>query len=154
MDTVELPVVIAKAPFDPMPPSQVPKGQTLVIALPVTFGAIALLVVGLCLWNRKTRRIQLGNVMSRSRRGYTGRRTRNLLNRKNDGIQLGAPVSPPVDYRDIPERPRRDSEALGSLSGSPVRAHFEEQDTTGGRRNAFRDEVGRQERERRTGTGY
>ncbi|GAB0136202.1 hypothetical protein EsDP_00004514 [Epichloe bromicola] len=151
MDTVELPVVIAKAPLDPTPPSHAPKGQTLVIALPVTFGAIALLVVGLCLWNHKTRRIQLGNVMSRSRRGYTGRRTRNLLNRKNDGIQLGAPVSPPVDYRDLPERPRRDSEALGSLSGSPVRAHFEEQDTTGGRRNAFRDEVGRQERERRTG---
>lgn len=150
-NSVELPIVITTAPLDPMLPTTVPTGQTLVIALPVVFGTIALLLIGGCIWNRKTRSIQLGNVMSRSRHGYTGRRTRNLFNRKNNGIQLDAtPVSPPIDYRDIPDHPRRDSEALGSLTGSPVRAHFEEQDTMGGR-NAFRDEVSRQDRERRGG---
>ncbi|KAK2589633.1 hypothetical protein QQS21_012689 [Conoideocrella luteorostrata] len=149
--TVELPVVITTTTLDPSPPTPVPKGRTLVIALPVVFGTLALLLIGGCIWNRKTRSIQLGNIMSRSRNGYTGRRSRNLFNRKDNGIQLNAaPVSPPpVDYRDIPDRRGRDGEALGSLTGSPVRAHFEEQDTTGGRHNAFRDEVRRQDRERR-----
>ncbi|KAG5984356.1 hypothetical protein E4U55_005134 [Claviceps digitariae] len=148
--TVELPVVITTAPLDPTPPTPVPDGQTLVIALPVTFGVIALLLIGVCLWNRQTRRIQLGNVMGRHRRGYTGRRTRDLFRRKNRGIQLDAgPPSPPAaDYHDSPgRRPRRDSDALGSLTGSPVRADFEQQGTRGAQ-NAFRDEVNRQERER------
>lgn len=151
--TVELPIVITTAPLDPTPPTPVPRGQTVVIALPVTFGVIALLLFGVCLWNRKTRRIELGNVMSRSRRGYTGRRTRDLFNRKNNEIQLdAAPASPPSDYhyRDMPDRPRRDGDPVGSLTGSPVRAEFEEQSTTGGH-NAFRDEVSRQERERQAG---
>jgi hypothetical protein len=150
--TISLPVIVSSNPLEPNAPSNSPKGHTLTIALPVTFGVIAILLVGGCLWNRKTRRIQLGNIMSRSRNGYTGRRTRNIFNRgtKDHGIQLDtAPLSPPpFDYRDLPERPRRDSEALGSLTGSPVRGTFEEPGSTGGR-NAFRDEVRRQERERR-----
>ncbi|OAQ66842.1 hypothetical protein VFPPC_08351 [Pochonia chlamydosporia 170] len=150
--TTPLPVVVSNPPLDPTAPSNAPKGKTLTIALPVTFGVIALLLVGGCLWNRKTRHIKLGNIMSRSRHGYTGRKTRNVFSRsrKDNGIQLDtAPLSPPpIDYRDVPERPRRDSEALGSLTGSPVRGTFEEPGSTGGR-NAFRDEVRRQERERR-----
>ncbi|KAG5981990.1 hypothetical protein E4U54_006437 [Claviceps lovelessii] len=149
-NTVELPVVITTAPLDPTPPTPVPDGQTLVIALPVTFGAIVLLLIGVCLWNRQARRIQLGNVMGRNRRGYTGRRTRDIFRRKNRGIQLDAePASPPpVDYHDTPERTRSASDALGSLTGSPVRADFEQQGTRGGQ-NTFREEVTRQERERR-----
>ncbi|KAG6007980.1 hypothetical protein E4U21_005214 [Claviceps maximensis] len=147
--TVELPIVITTAPLDPTPPTPVPDGQTLLIALPVTFAAIVLLLIGVCLWNRQTRRIQLGNVMGRSRRGYTGRRTRDFFNRKGRGIRLDAePASPTNGYHDSPNRPRRDSDALGSLTGSPVRADFEQQGTRGGQ-NTFRDEVGRQERERR-----
>ncbi|KID89722.1 hypothetical protein MGU_03127 [Metarhizium guizhouense ARSEF 977] len=151
--SIPLPVVVSNPPLDPTAPSNAPKGKTLTIALPVTLGVIALILVGGCLWNRKTRRIELGNIMSRSRHGYTGRRTRKLFNRsrKDNGIQLDtAPLSPPpFDYRDnVPERARRDSEALGSLTGSPVRGTFEEPGSTGGR-NTFRDEVRRQERERR-----
>ncbi|KAG6107467.1 hypothetical protein E4U14_004152 [Claviceps sp. LM454 group G7] len=149
--TVELPVVITTAPLDPTPPTPVPEGQTLLIALPVTFGVIVLLLVGVSLWNRQARRIELGNVMGRSRKGYTGRRTRDLFRRQNKGIQLDpAPLSPPIDYRDMPDQPRRDSDALGSLTGSPVRADFEQQGTTGGP-NTFREEMTRQERERRAG---
>lgn len=149
--TVSLPVVLTPFPLDTPNKTPVPKGKNLVIALPVVFGSIALLVVGLCIWNRQTRRIQLGNIMNRSR-GYTGRQHRRIFNRgrKDNGIQLdAAPLTPPpIDYRDVPDRPRRDSDALGSLTGSPVRGTFEEQGTTGGR-NAFRDEVDRQERQRR-----
>ncbi|KAG5953006.1 hypothetical protein E4U53_007234 [Claviceps sorghi] len=149
--TVELPIVVTTAPLDPTPPTPVPEGQTLVIALPVTFGVIMLLLFGGCLWNRQTRRIQLGNVMGRSRRGYTGRRTRDLF-RRSKGIRLDeAPASPTMDYHDTPDRERRDSDALGSLTDSPVRADFEQQGTTGGH-NAFRDEMNRQERERRGGS--
>ncbi|QUC21464.1 uncharacterized protein UV8b_05707 [Ustilaginoidea virens] len=153
--TVELPVTIANPPFDPTPPTPVPRGDTLKIALPVTFGVVAFLVLGVCLWNRKTRRIELGNIMSRSRRGYTGRRQRNhLFSRKDHGIQLDD-AGPPADYRDAPDRAGRDSRDSrdshhGPAAGSPGGGGggtFEEQDTTGGR-NAFRDEVRRQERER------
>ncbi|KZZ93806.1 hypothetical protein AAL_05522 [Moelleriella libera RCEF 2490] len=170
--TVELPVVLTNAPFRKDPPTPVPQGQTLYIALPTVFGAMILLTVGLCLWNCKTRRIALGNIMSRSRHGYTGRRHRakNLFGgrRKDLGIQLKAtPVSPPRSdhqYRDEApdhhhqyqnQRYRRDSDDLGSLAGSPVRGTFEPQGTMGGHadnnynHNAFRSELYRQERERR-----
>ncbi|KHN96830.1 uncharacterized protein MAM_05386 [Metarhizium album ARSEF 1941] len=150
--SVPLPVVVSSPPLAPTAPSNAPKGKTLTIALPATLGVIALLLIGGCIWNRKTRHIQLGNIMSRSRHGYTGRKTRGLFNRgrKHDAIQLDtAPLSPPpFDYRDAPEVARRDSDALGSLTGSPVRGTFEEPGSTGGR-NTFRNEVRRQERERR-----
>ncbi|UNI23589.1 hypothetical protein JDV02_009399 [Purpureocillium takamizusanense] len=169
--TLALPVAITDPDLDHTTPSPVPKGDTLVIALPVVFGTIALLVVGLCVWNRKTRRIDLGDIMSRARRrrhhGYDGRSRRRDLFRsggaggaaaKDNGIQLDAtPVSPPLPgghgyYSDeLPSatRPRRDSDGLGSLAGSPVDPSFERQGTTGAGRNAFRDEVARQERQKR-----
>ncbi|KAF4975243.1 hypothetical protein FZEAL_7950 [Fusarium zealandicum] len=127
----------------------VPNGHTLSIALPTVFGAIILLLVGGCIWNRKTRRIGLGNISSRNRHGYTGRAQRRMFGgRKDNGIQLDTrDMAPPSEYRDAPERPRRDSDGLGSLAGSPVDPSFAQQGTTGGR-NAFRDEVRRQEQER------
>ncbi|TWU70770.1 hypothetical protein ED733_000762 [Metarhizium rileyi] len=146
-----LPVVVSNPPLDPTAPSNPPKGRTLTIALPVTFGVIALLLLGGCLWNRKTRTIQLGNIMSRSR-GYTGRKTRSHLlgrRRKDEPIHIQLDADPTFDYRDVPEAPGRDGHALDSLSGSPVRGTFEEPGSTGGR-NTFRDEVRRQQRERRT----
>lgn len=149
----KLPIVI-KDPANPEDSkTELPTGIKLAIALPVIFGGIFILLIGVCLWNRKTRRIQLGNIMSRSRDGYSGRRERrqrfdNSLN--TGGIQLdNGPLSPPADgYRDEPPtRPRRDSDGLGSLAGSPVDGSFEQQGTTGGR-NAFRDEMARQHAER------
>ncbi|KAH6900025.1 hypothetical protein B0T10DRAFT_469431 [Thelonectria olida] len=135
-----------KRPLNPT--TSAPTGQTLTIALPTVFGAIVLLLIGGCLWNRQTRRISIGNIMSRSRHGYTGRKSRRIF-RKDNGIQLDTrgPL-PGGEYRDAPERPRRDSDGLGSLANSPVDPSFQQQGTTGGH-NAFRDELARQDRERR-----
>ncbi|CAM1504109.1 Fc.00g017000.m01.CDS01 [Cosmosporella sp. VM-42] len=145
---------LAKAPLPKSKDPKVPEGRTLTIALPTVFGAIIVLLIGGCLWNRKTRKIDIGNIMSRSRHGYSGRSTRRMFRgRKDNGIQLDThSVSPPAEYRDeftdAPPRPRRDSDALGSLAGSPIDPHFQQQGTTGGR-NAFRDEMRRQELERK-----
>lgn len=144
--TIYLNVAAPQLPAHKEP--KVPHGQTLVIALPVVLGSIALLLVGVCLWNRKTRRIGLGNIMSRGRHGYTGRAERRLFRRKDNGIQLDTrDMPPPGEYRDAPEHRRRDSDGLGSLAGSPVDPSFAQQGTTGGR-NAFRDEMRRQDQER------
>lgn len=156
--SVALPVALTRPGLDQYTSAGGSTRQNLLIALPVSLGGCALILIGLFLWNRKTRRIQLGNIMSRSRHGYTGRRHRGLFRKgpKDNGIQLDAaplaPDSPPPtdSYRDecdAPGRPRRDSDALGSLAGSPVDPSFERQGTTG--RNAFRDELRRQEDERR-----
>ncbi|KAG5663737.1 hypothetical protein KAF25_006322 [Fusarium avenaceum] len=127
---------------------KLPAGQTLVIALPVVFGSLFLLIVGGYLWNRKTRHIGLGNISSRSRHGYTGRAKRRIFGARDNGIQLDTSVPPPGEYRDAPQRARADSDALGSLAGSPVDPNFPHQGNAGGR-NAFRDEMRRQEEERR-----
>jgi hypothetical protein len=138
-------------------PTPMPAGDTLKIALPVTFGTIFFLVVAILLWNRRTRRIGLGNVMSRARHGYTGKSRRRIFRRNKDqGIQLDArAVDPEYSYRDVepPSMPRRDSADLDSLAGSPVAANFNQQ-STGGGRNAFRDEVSRQDRQRREDRRY
>lgn len=126
-----------------------PKGAGLYIGIPVAFGAVILLVCGGCWWNRKTRRIDLGNIVKRSRRGYSGRKERRRMfdaTRPEDGgIQLhdndndfdahDHGFSAPA-YRDAPDQ------------SSPVDGSFQQQGTTGGR-NAFRDEVARQNEERR-----
>lgn len=51
------------------PKTSTPNGETLYIALPCVFGAIIVMVCGTHLWNRKNRKIGLGNVMGR-RKGY------------------------------------------------------------------------------------
>lgn len=129
--------------------------QDLVIALPVTFGSIILLCVAVCLWNRKTRRINIGNIMSRNRHGYKPGRgaTHRMFNRnKDESIHLqDRSRSPVFEYHDhVAPAPRRDSD-LGSLAGSPVATTFDHNDT--GRSNAFRDELRRQQ-DQRGGTGY
>ncbi|KAM0342692.1 hypothetical protein ACHAPU_009303 [Fusarium lateritium] len=126
---------------------KLPQGQTLVIALPVVFGSLLLLIVGGYLWNRKTRHIGLGNISSRSRHGYTGRAKRRIFGARDNGIQLDSSAPPPGEYRDAPQRARADSDGLGSLAGSPIDPNFPQQGTGG--RNAFRDEMRRQEEQRR-----
>lgn len=143
-----------------------PDHDDLVIALPVVFGSIILIAVGLFLWNRKTRRIQIGNIMSRSaRKGYTGRSARDLLNRsggrKDDGIPLQH-REPIFEYRDDfdshpagavgtdSRRHQRYDSDLGSLAGaSPTTPGFGRATTHGGEGNAFREELRRQDDLRR-----
>ncbi|KAM4058112.1 hypothetical protein HRG_010934 [Hirsutella rhossiliensis] len=157
--SVALPVVLARPTLGPPTPSLPPNRSAILIALPVSLGAFLLILVGLCLWHRQTRRIKLGNVMGRARHGYSGRAHRRLFRSahgadKDRGIQLDtAPLSPPpADYRDDVDRPRRDSDALGSLAGSPVKDTFDAQGPgAGDGKNAFRDEMRRQARERRGG---
>jgi hypothetical protein len=133
------------------PKAHAPKGQSLYIALPIVFVFIILCLVGGFFYNRKRRQIGLGNVMGR-RKGYgVGKsRTQRMGSGKDEGaIQLkdqeltadgqyrdssiGSP--PPAKARDIRDggHARGDSEALGSLAGSPPE------------RNVFRDEMRRQE---------
>lgn len=145
--SIAMPAAIGAPTLPANQPTKTPDHRDLIIALPVTFGSLALILFGVCLWNRKTRRIQLRDVMSRARRrtGYTGRSTRRMW-RKDNGIQLSSRVEPPTpDYTDDlePPHPHRDSDDLGSLAGSPVNTSFQNKGTTGGR-NAFRDEVERQ----------
>lgn len=159
------------------PPDDGPTGiehRDLVIALPVVFGSIIFLLIGVCIWNRKTRRIDLKNIMSRSsRNGYTGRKTRRLFNRRGDkdagAIRLedrgatGAeesraftdPLYEYTDYTDPAPPRRRDSNDLGSLAGSPVTPGFRDTDQPApGGANTFRDELRRQEDERRNGPAH
>ncbi|KAI1817246.1 hypothetical protein GGS20DRAFT_534253 [Poronia punctata] len=151
-----------------------PHGAALYIALPTVLGFVVLCLVGTCLWNRHHRHIQLGKVMgrnydvgktSRSRFGLGKKKNKNKMD-PNQRIHLmereieaeGGEV-----YHDLPDpanRPRRDSDALGSLAGTPTedrRMDFgaTTTTTTDGRPapapatgNAFRDELRRQADER------
>ncbi|KAL7939531.1 hypothetical protein V8C35DRAFT_10608 [Trichoderma chlorosporum] len=154
--SVALPIALAPPGLPVNPTPQLPKGRTLSIALPVVLGGLAFIVVGLFLWNRKTRRIELGNIVSRSRRGYNGRAARrnNIFRPHKDAASIQLHNADDHlgdgDYHDAPIASRRDSEALGSLAGTPVHENFEHQGTTGSR-NAFRDEMARQNQERRGG---
>ncbi|KAI1100531.1 hypothetical protein F4804DRAFT_44531 [Jackrogersella minutella] len=142
-----------------------PDKAALIIALPTVFGFIALCVIGTCIWNRKARQIGLGNIMSRGRKGYgVGKSSRSRMGfgkkKANERIQLmereveadGGEV-----YRDMPDRPRRDSDALGSLAGTPTEErrmdHYgpgsrDHQNRSPADRNVFRDELRRQNNER------
>ncbi|KXH34715.1 hypothetical protein CNYM01_06139 [Colletotrichum nymphaeae SA-01] len=173
-------VLVAKRPEWHPEAAKMPKGAELYIALPTVFGFIIICVIGGCIWNRRTRKIGLGNIMSRSRHGYgvgksraqrLGAKVRQSVfhgGRKDHGIQLRQrEISPDgYVYRDEPlpdqqqrqhtgglntnggglGHARRDSDALGSLAGSPVSATFPHHEPQGG--NAFREEMRRQERER------
>ncbi|KAI0102699.1 hypothetical protein GGR51DRAFT_526690 [Nemania sp. FL0031] len=147
---------------------KLPQGAALYIALPTVFGFIGLLVIGTCLWNRHHRRIQLPSVMGRNydvgkggRSRFGLKKRRNKAAKASERIQLmerelraeGGDV-----YRDLPDpaaaRPRRDSDALGSLAGTPTEDRHMElgrpdaRDRSPATGNAFRDELKRQENER------
>ncbi|KAI0204401.1 hypothetical protein F4808DRAFT_341203 [Astrocystis sublimbata] len=130
-------------------------GTVLSIALPIVFGFIIAVVAGTCIWNRHHRRIELktGSAMGRNydvtKKSRFGFGKRNKAAKATERIQLmerevqadGGEV-----YHDLPaerpSRPRRDSDALDSLAGTPT----EERPPASG--NAFRDELRRQDNAR------
>ncbi|KFA78457.1 hypothetical protein S40288_06905 [Stachybotrys chartarum IBT 40288] len=156
--TAAIPVAFMQPGLPPVRHSPGASRQSLIIGLPIGFGALVLVIGGLFLYNRRTRRIGLGNVMGRKRNGYDSSRTRRMFRRahKDGAIQLTDRASPPIpEYHDNPSsvpRIRRDSD-LGSLAGSPVVSSFPQTGTLGGR-NAFRDEVDRQKEQRRDEREY
>lgn len=146
-----LPFFIEEPAWSDKDTSPEPSHRDLMIALPVALGSVFFIVLGVCLWNRKTRKISLSGL---GRTGYTGRRSR-----KEQGIPLQDSFrrdeSPDVpDYRDYELEPpvagRRDSD-LGSLAGSPTTAvgdSWQQERAAGG--NSFRDEIARQNDERKS----
>ncbi|KAL7620199.1 hypothetical protein AAE478_009192 [Parahypoxylon ruwenzoriense] len=156
-------VLITNYPGPQPEQGKAPTPAALIIALPTVFGFIALCVIGTCLWNKRARQIGIGNIMSRSRHGYgVGKSSRSRMGfgkkKANERIQLmereveadGGEV-----YRDMPDIPRRDSDALGSLAGTPTEERRMDFYGPGGRedrsatdRNLFRDELRRQNNER------
>lgn len=152
-------IQVTQVPGPQPDPGKIPDAKALYIALPTVLGFIALCVVGTCLWNRRARKIEIGNIMSRSRNGYgVGKSAKSRMglgkkNKANERIQLmqreveaeGGEV-----YHDEPGRPRRDSDALGSLAGTPTDDHrmdfdgLDSRDHYQGDRNVFREEVRRQ----------
>jgi hypothetical protein len=133
------------------PKTPAPEGQSLYIALPTVFGFIILCVCGGAIYNRKYRKIGLGNVMGR-RNGYGVGKSRSqrlgLKKRKEEAIELRDQELTVVgQYRDVPlpedrntssGHARADSDALGSLAGTPTEE----------KPNHFRDEMRRQDRSR------
>ncbi|KAI9682358.1 MAG: hypothetical protein M1817_000412 [Caeruleum heppii] len=149
--------------YPPPPPTKVPNKLGLTVGLPVILGVIALILCGLCIGMRKTRKIGLGNIMGR-RRGYgvgKSRRQRMRTARRAGPVRLGEDeiVSGPLSERDegyrdhdlelsqrsprTRGRPGR-TEDLGDLVESPTDEGGFGDDEARGRGNAFRDEVRRQ----------
>ncbi|CAK7262935.1 hypothetical protein SEPCBS119000_000228 [Sporothrix epigloea] len=203
-------VTVANPPPYRQPPAKPPTGAALYIGLPAVICFVALMVIGTCYWNNRTRRIDVGNISSRSRFGKLGelsmgrsrggygvgksRRQRvgavnldskdaiDLQNREAARQAVGRggspshgsndegyddfgmawsqtdvgrkPASPYADLRAAPGRPRRDSDSLGSLAGTPTDDQFHDahraqavsgQANNGSTGNAFRDELRRQQ---------
>lgn len=131
-------------------PAKPPKGQSLYIALPTVFGFILVCVVGGFFWNRKHRKIGLGNVMGRNRGYGTGKsraQRTGLGKKKGAAIQLQEQeLTSGGHFRDATSNGiakdrghrRADSDALGSLVGTPAEE----------RTNYFREEIKRQAQDR------
>ncbi|ORY70247.1 uncharacterized protein BCR38DRAFT_421515 [Pseudomassariella vexata] len=169
-------VLVTNPPVYQQAPANAPVGLALYIGLPAVLVFVVVCIVGTFLWNRQQRRIGLGNIMSRSRHGYSvGRSARSRMRLGKDRKKNGSDRKAAEEriqlmeqevaaerggvYRDIPEseyepeggRPRRDSDALGSLAGTPTEDRRMEFQRPGGRddgRNLFRDEMKRQDGER------
>lgn len=139
------------------PPTPMPQGQSLYIALPVVFGFILLMLFGGCYLNSRRRRIGLGNIMSRSR-GYGIRKSRTERLGKNGGtIHLeDRDLHSGFEYRDAPQRVE-----MGTVSRErQMSSHFSVDSDDGleslastpteDRRNCFEEELKRQREKQRT----
>ncbi|KOS19130.1 hypothetical protein ESCO_000335 [Escovopsis weberi] len=124
-NSVRLPLAAARPALPSTPPTQVPRGKTLFIALPISIVAFVALVVGGCVWNQKTRRIELGNIMGRSRRGYSGRGTRRRMMmfqgaraKEHHGIQLDDGAAATQGLHEGPLALRGDGGAAAAAAGA------------------------------------
>lgn len=171
-------ILVTNAPTYQSPPAKAPHGAALYIGIPVVFGFVALCLIGVCMWNRHHRKITLGNVMSRTRHGPLGKIGMSKRRREQkaaERVQLmerEVAASGGQVYRDEPDHhagvpdhmdiPRRDSDALGSLVGTPAEerhmdfAHAlqapgsrdEREAPAAGETNRFRAEMKRQDQDR------
>lgn len=155
-------VIVRKAGLVPKsaPPSlKQPAKTALTIVLPVSLATVAFLTLGVCLWNRKTRRIDVKNIMGRGRRGYGISKSRMqrlakignygkkkqqqqdvlLVDQRRESIYRDDPYS---DH--IGSSSTASSNALGNFGSGRFRFEF----GPGAGRNAFHDELRRQERDK------
>lgn len=129
-----LQITTKPAEYYQQPHTKAPTGQSLYIALPTVFGFIVICVCGGFIINRKQRQIGLGNIMGR-RKGYgvsKSRPQRMGLGKKGGTIALREQeLTSGGQYRDRPDpaaeerrsaegHARADSDALGSLAGTPT----------------------------------
>ncbi|KAI8944543.1 hypothetical protein F4801DRAFT_585317 [Xylaria longipes] len=144
---------------------KLPQGAALYIALPTVLGFVIVCVAGTCLWNRHQRRIKLPSVMGRNYDVGKSGRSRFRLGKRSKAVKASERIQLMEReiqaeggevYRDLPDpadRPRRDSDALGSLAGTPTEDRRMDLGRPGAAGNpatgnAFRDELKRQENER------
>ncbi|PFH63461.1 hypothetical protein XA68_10054 [Ophiocordyceps unilateralis] len=137
--SVALPVTLTSLGVDDMPPPRVPKGSTLLIALPVSLASFFLVLIGLYLWHRQTRTINLGNIMGRSRHGYNGRRhrrhrflasARHRQQQQQQQQQQPHPQEEPrvplntvaTEFRDLPS-PTEDPDVVGGLQREKMKLY-------------------------------
>ncbi|KAF2749007.1 hypothetical protein M011DRAFT_485085 [Sporormia fimetaria CBS 119925] len=125
-------VTVKNAPPRYLPPSQTSKfhKEGIMIGLPVSLGFVLLVVVGLFFGMRKQRKIGLGNIMGRQKRGYATRKS------KRERLGLGKKGAIRLEEVELPNRPRNDS--LGSLVSE------DDEIRPAPRGNHFRDELQRQ----------
>ncbi|KAK8075652.1 hypothetical protein PG997_010315 [Apiospora hydei] len=163
-------ILLSEAPVPQPKPVPAPAGPALYIGLPVIFGFAILCIFGVCVWNARHRRIELGNIMSRGRRhGYGGKSSR-----RNRMAGLGA-MGASDDKKAAAERVQLMEREMAS-DGTAVYHDLDEDAkqmegnnlpplerpnrppprqrcsrtpaATGGSNNAFRDELKRQDGER------
>jgi hypothetical protein len=111
------------------PMAQAPNGRELYIVLPTVFGFILLSLVGGFYWNRHTRKIGIGNVMgrrggygvgkSRTQRLGLGKKRSAAIRLRERELKIG-PHYTDSPKRRTPQHARADSDALGSLAGTPT----------------------------------
>ncbi|KAG6368704.1 hypothetical protein INS49_002917 [Diaporthe citri] len=156
-------VLVTKPPTYHQAPPKMPTGAALYIGLPTVLGFCVIMIFGVCLWNRQARKISIGNIMSRSRHGYgtakAGRGDQHYRDEPRhqpgsrggggDGWGQQHVYRRQENNNEFLGHARRDSDALGSLAGTPTSANFpvtQPPPPQGG--NAFREELERQRRER------
>ncbi|KUI54623.1 hypothetical protein VP1G_02016 [Cytospora mali] len=85
-------VLVTRPPTYLQPAPKMPSGAALYIGLPTVLGFCVVMIFGVCMWNRKERRIDLGDIMSRGRNKYGAAkdRARRRLSRreKKQAIRL------------------------------------------------------------------
>ncbi|PSR88477.1 hypothetical protein BD289DRAFT_432125 [Coniella lustricola] len=136
-------VLVTKRPTYHQAAPSLPTGAALYIGLPVVFGFCLIMICGVCMWNRHTRRIDVATLVSRSRRGYRGAKDRakrmttsgRKQRRLQHNIRLLDNVPENQMYRDEPRKLNNNTSLRGDYdydadardikmgSGGGVRAH-------------------------------